>query len=190
MPRVRKCYCDVIGAETVRMNNMIMRLLEITKYSSGAYEPVRDDFVIRDMIGDWYEKNSALFEEKGITAENYVDSSYMGNGDSIILYSVINNYLSNAVSHTEGDKKIVCRAVDMGDRYRICVFNTGTPIEEKHVDKIWDSFYRADKALSRSQGRFGLGLAIVASIQKLHGQEYGVLNKENGVEFWFDVKKA
>ena len=183
-------YCDVISEETVRMNNMIMRLLEITKYSSGACEPVREDFCIRDMVENWYEKNSALFEEKGITAVNEIDPDFTGNGDSIILYSVINNYLSNAVSHTDGDRKIICRAEDCGENYRVYVFNTGSHIEEKHIDKIWDSFYRADKALSRSQGRFGLGLAIVASIQKLHNQRYGVQNVPGGVEFWFDIEKA
>lgn len=183
-------YCDVISEETVRMNNMIMRLLEITKYSSGACEPVREDFCIRDMVENWYEKNSALFEEKGITAVNEIDPAFTGNGDSIILYSVINNYLSNAVSHTDGDRKIICRAEDCGENYRVYVFNTGSHIEEKHIDKIWDSFYRADKALSRSQGRFGLGLAIVASIQKLHNQRYGVQNVPGGVEFWFDIEKA
>jgi signal transduction histidine kinase len=183
-------YCDVISEETVRMNNMIMRLLEITKYSSGAYEPTSENFNIRDMIEDWYEKNSALFDEKGITAVNDINPGYEGNGDSIILYSVINNYLSNAVSHTDGEKKILCRAEDTGECFRVYVFNTGAHIEEKHIDKIWDSFYRADKALSRSQGRFGLGLAIVASIQKLHNQGFGVQNVADGVEFWFDIKKA
>ena len=44
--------------------------------------------------------------------------------------------------------------------------------------------------MSRAQGRFGLGLAIVASIQDLHEQAYGVENHEDGVEFWFDVKKS
>ena len=72
----------------------------------------------------------------------------------------------------------------------MCVFNTGKPIAEKDIDKIWDSFYRADKSLSRSQGRFGLGLSIVAAIQDLHEEDYGVENKPDGVEFWFDVKKT
>ncbi len=183
-------YCDVIAEETVRMNNMIMRLLEITKYSSGAYEPVHENFNIRDMVQEWFDRNTALLEEKGITAVNDINPDYTGNGDSIILSSVINNYLSNAVSHIDGEKKIVCRTESIGDSYRVFVFNTGNHIEEKHVDKIWDSFYRADKSLSRSQGRFGLGLAIVASIQKLHGEDFGVKNVPDGVEFFFDIKKA
>ncbi|MBR2411404.1 MAG: HAMP domain-containing histidine kinase [Clostridia bacterium] len=183
-------YCDIISNESVRMNNMVMRLLEITKYDSGAYEPQREDFKLKEFVDDWFERNSSIISEKEITAVNVVEEEFTGNGDTIILASVLNNYLSNAVSHTAGARKIVCRAEDMGESYRLYVFNTGENIGEKHLDKIWNSFYRVDKAMSRSQGRFGLGLAIVASIQRLHGEAYGVENRENGVEFWFDIKKA
>lgn len=183
-------YCDIIANESIRMNSMVMRLLEITKYDSGAYEPQRENFNLRELADDWFSRNSSLFTQKGITAVNVTDDAFIGNGDRIILASVINNYLSNAVSHAEGAKKIVVSTEDIGDKYRMYVYNTGKNIEEKHIDKIWTSFYRADKALSRSQGRFGLGLAIVASIQRLHGEKYGVENKPDGVEFWFDIKKA
>ncbi len=183
-------YCDIIANESVRMNNMVMKLLEITKYDSGAYEPQRENFSLKELVDDWFERNSNLLSEKEITAINVVEPEFNGNGDIIILASVLNNYLSNAVSHVDGVKKIVCRAEDMGRCYRLYVYNTGENIEEKHIDKIWTSFYRADKALSRSQGRFGLGLAIVSSIQRLHGEKFGVENKDDGVEFWFDIKKA
>ncbi len=183
-------YCDIIAEESVRMNNMVMRLLEITKYDSGAYEPQRENFSLKEMVDDWYERNNSLLEDKKIDAINEVNEEYMGNGDTIILASVLNNYLSNAVSHVAGEKKIICRAEDTGEKYRLYVFNTGENIQAKDIDKIWTSFYRADKSLSRSQGRFGLGLAIVASIQRLHGEAYGVENRANGVEFWFDIKKS
>ena len=114
-----------------------------------------------------------------------------GFGDSFILATVINNYLSNAVAHVDGEKTIRVYAEETENGcYRIYVYNTGNHIEAKDIDQIWNSFYRVDKAMSRAQGRFGLGLAIVASIQKLHEKEYGVENCENGVRFWFDVKKA
>ncbi len=189
-PNMAAQYCDIIAEESVRMNNMVMKLLEITKYDSGAYEPQREDFNLYELVNDWYERNESILKEKGITAVNSVDPSFVGNGDIIILASVLNNYLSNAVSHVVGEKKIICRAEKTGDKYRLYVFNTGEKIAEKDIDKIWTSFYRADKSLSRSQGRFGLGLAIVASIQRLHGEAYGVSNKENGVEFYFDIKPS
>ena len=183
-------YCAVIGEEAGRMNSMIMKMLEITKYSSGAYEPQREDFALRGFAEEWFERNAAILEEKGIRAENAIPEEAVGNGDRLILSSVLNNYLSNAVSHADGARviRVFCR--EHGVAWRMVIYNTGEHIAAKDIDKIWDSFYRADKSLSRSQGRFGLGLAIVAAIQKLHGEDYGVENVEDGVEFWFDVKKA
>ena len=65
---------------------------------------------------------------------------------------------------------------------------TGSKIEDKDKDGIFTSFYRADKAHSRKEGRFGLGLSIVKSIIDNHGCECGFENKENGVEFWFTME--
>ena len=183
-------YCDIIMTESVRMNEMIMKLLEITKYSSGAYEPLREDFELRPFVQDWFDRNVSILEEKGVTAVNNVSPDIFGNGDKLILESVLNNYLSNALSHVENEMRISVSCVSNGISWRVRVFNTGKPIADKDIDKIWDSFYRADKSLSRSQGRFGLGLSIVSAIQKLHGEAYGVENKPDGVEFWFDIKKT
>ena len=186
-------YCDVIMRETGRMNSMIVKLLEITKYTSGAYEPQREAFDVREFVSMTVDANAELLTEKGIKYENTVPAGLTGDGDPTILPYVLNNYFSNALSHCEernGEKRICVSCVDAGDKFRLTVFNTGKPIEKKDIDKIWDSFYRADKAMSRSQGRFGLGLSIVRAIQDLHGEKYGVENKPDGVEFWFDIKKV
>ena len=184
-------YCDVIIRETGRMNSMIVKLLEITKYTSGAYEPQRENFDLREFVIGTVDANAELLAERGVLYENTVPAGLTANGDPTILPYVLNNYFSNALSHCEGDeKRIRISCDDVGDKYRIRVFNTGKPIAGRDIDKIWDSFYRADKALSRSQGRFGLGLSIVRAIQNLHGEAYGVENKPDGVEFWFDLAKA
>ncbi len=183
-------YCDIVMRESQRMNTMIMKLLEITKYSSGAYELDTAEFSAAELAEDWFERNSAILGEKGIAVENRIPAGFVGIGDRVILESVVNNYMSNAVSHCDGEKKIIASAEDTGEFYRVYIFNTGQHIADKDFDKIWTSFYRADKSLSRSQGRFGLGLAIVASIQNLHKAAYGAENVENGVRFYFDIKKA
>ena len=183
-------YCTTIMDEATRMNNMIIKLLEITKYDSGAYEPVRENFRLRQFVQDWFDRNASLLSEKEVTVRNLIPEDWFGNGDTVILASVVNNYLSNALSHVENENVIEASAEEVDGKYRIYIFNTGKQIANKDIDKIWTSFYRADKSLSRSQGRFGLGLAIVASIQKLHGEQYGVENVDNGVRFWFDIRKG
>ncbi len=189
-PEMAMKYCDTIINETERMNNLVMKLLDIIKYQSGEYKLFYERFSIHEIIGSWFERSGELLKEKGITLINDVSDDMVCFGDRFILSTVVNNYMSNAVSHVSGEMIIRASAKEISDgRYRISIFNTGTPIAAKDIDQIWNSFYRADKSMSRAQGRFGLGLAIVAAIQNLHEQEYGVINHENGVEFWFDVKK-
>ena len=91
----------------------------------------------------------------------------------------------------KGNEKIIkIYAEKIHNCVKINVFNTGSGISEGDAENIFTSFYRADKAHSRKEGRFGLGLSIVKSIIDNHGCECGFENKENGVEFWFTMKLA
>ena len=88
-------------------------------------------------------------------------------------------------------EKIIEISVEKNHNFiKLNVFNTGSYIDDKDKDNIFTSFYRADKAHSRKEGRFGLGLSIVKSITQNHGCECGFENKENGVAFWFTMKCA
>ncbi|MDR1628679.1 MAG: HAMP domain-containing histidine kinase [Oscillospiraceae bacterium] len=185
-----KRYCNVIIDETAGMHVMVMKLLEIIKYDSGDYRPDYEAFSLHEMVGDWFVRNAQILEEKGVLCKNDVPEGPMAYGDSMLLSSVLNNYLSNALSHVAGEKKIIARMEEQGERYRVFIYNSGEHIAAKDIEKIWTSFYRADKAMSRAEGRFGLGLAIVQSIQRLHENECGVYNDDGGVTFWFDVKKG
>ncbi|MFK4434650.1 signal transduction histidine kinase [Bacillus sp. RC54] len=67
--------------------------------------------------------------------------------------------------------------------------NKGSHIAEENIDKIWDQFYRVDESRKRVCGGTGLGLAIVKNILELHAAEYGVMNTEDGVLFYFRLNK-
>ena len=72
---------------------------------------------------------------------------------------------------------------------RTSVFNTGSPIPEEDLEKIWVKFYKVDKARTRAYGGSGIGLSIVKAIMESMNQEYGVRNREDGVEFWFTLEE-
>ena len=58
------------------------------------------------------------------------------------------------------------------------------------LEKVWNSFYKVDKARTRAYGGYGLGLSIVKAIQELHNNAYGVENSEGGVNFWFEIDEV
>ncbi len=70
------------------------------------------------------------------------------------------------------------------------MFNTGENIPESDIDKIWEKFYKVDKARTREYGGSGIGLSIVKAILAAMNRECGVKNVQNGVEFWFEVEKC
>ena len=70
---------------------------------------------------------------------------------------------------------------------RVSVFNTGKQIPEEDLDNVWIKFYKVDKARTREYGGSGIGLSIVKAIMESFHRECGVLNHEDGVEFWFEL---
>ena len=77
----------------------------------------------------------------------------------------------------------------MIEENKIDVFNTGKHIPDESLEKIWNSFYKVDKARTRAYGGYGLGLSIVKALVELHNNAYGVENVEGGVNFWFEIDK-
>ena len=69
----------------------------------------------------------------------------------------------------------------------IKVFNTGDNINEEDLNRIWNRFYKVDKSRNRGQGGTGIGLAFVKAIMTNYNNDYGVINKDNGVEFYFEL---
>ncbi len=182
-------FCDIIIEESGKMNNLVCRLMEYLQYGSENYRVNKSTFDIAAFIRDCVSLRDLRIKEAGAKVSLSVTEGVKGYGDTELLSNVFNNYLSNAISHLDFEKEIVITSQDMGESCRISVFNTGKQIPGSDIENIWQSFYRADKSHSRAEGRFGLGLSIVAKLQELHGQKYGVINRENGVEFWFDIEK-
>lgn len=185
-------YCAVIMEETKRMNRMVMELLELSRYEAGAYQLHEAVFSLHGLTSEFLSTLRLLFAENEITVETAIPEEYRGFGDTEKLTTVLNNYVINAVAHATGEKRIVIDCIETEEgRYRVRVFNTGEPIAQDELDKIWISFHRADKARKRgAEQRYGLGLSIVRALQELYGCGYGCENLEDGVRFWFEIKKA
>lgn len=182
-------YLDVIIEESKRMNTIVLDLLELSYYESGSYKLNEESFFLNEMVEEYIAAQKMRVSETGIALFVNVPENMCGWGDESKISMVLNNYFSNAVSHCEGEKIIRITAEECDGNYRIRVFNTGKTISEENLEEMWNSFYRGDKSHHREEGRFGIGLSIVAAIQEMHAMKYGCENKNDGVEFWFDVKK-
>ncbi len=184
-------YCDIIMTEADKMNTLVLNLLEVSHYSSGVKNVNKESFNLIEFIKEYMKAMKPIFDEKHINAEFVNESDEIfAFADAVQIERVLSNYISNACSHVSGEKIVKVFINEKNEKYRVSVYNSGSFIEDKDKDNIFKSFYRADKAHSRAEGRFGLGLSIVKSIMDLHGCECGFENSDDGVEFWFEVEKT
>ena len=188
-PEVIKEYCQIIRDESSKMNALVVELLELSKLESGAQPFTPCYFDIGQKTASLLSHLSLLFEQNGITVSNKIPEHIECYAQEDKIEIVLKNYITNAVSHCSGEKKIDISCREHNGFLEIRVFNTGNAIDKQDLPEIWDSFYRADKAHGRSENRFGLGLSIVKSIMTNHKCRYGVENVENGVAFTFEVAK-
>ena len=110
----------------------------------------------------------AVFEsmifEKEIKLETNIDEGVVFNGDKEDIKHIISIILDNAIKHTEKDGKIIVNVGKEKNDIKIEIKNQGEPIPVEEQEKIFERFYRVDKARSRSEKRYGLGLAIAKEI--------------------------
>ncbi len=189
-PESREYYCDVIMDEANKMNRMVKQLLTLNQLEFGNDVVEMTRFNINELIKGVVQANQLLAEQSGITMNfREAEDAYVW-GDEFKIEEVLTNYISNAMNHATGEKRIDIYFERKETVLRICVFNTGNPIPEEDLDKIWIKFYKVDKARTREYGGSGVGLSIVKAIMESMHQECGVRNQDNGVEFWLELENG
>lgn len=182
-------YCSIIIDESLKMNKLVRQLLDLAQLEAGVIELEKTDFKITQLIETVLRKNAILFNDKGIKVDVLIDENLMAFADYDRMEQILGNYINNALNHVDERKIVRVKVSSSKDRIKVSVFNSGLKIPEESIDKIWTSFYKVDKARTRSYGGTGLGLAIVRAIQDSEGNNCGVENLDDGVLFWFDMEK-
>lgn len=181
-------YCSVIADEAVKMNNLAARLLNVAELESGTVLDITE-FSLAELAEERLKTLSYIFAEHGIETRFHSVGDTTVSADYGRIEEVLNNLLSNAQHHTPdgGTISVDVKADDQTVRCR--VYNSDSHIPEESLDRIWESFYKVDKARTRKYGGSGLGLKIVSSILDMHGGSYRAENTEDGVIFSFCLPK-
>ena len=190
----RKFYAEVILDEADKMDKLVKQLLELMKLEYGKRELNNTNFDIVDLIKEVLRKCEVMIREQGIETELKCNEKVMVNADDFYIEQVITNYVTNAIKYSQeinGKRKIEVSVQDTpNDKVRICVYNTGKNFSEDEMKKIWGRFYKLDSSRNRESGGTGIGLSLVKAVMNNYNNDYGVTNKEFGVEFYFELNKA
>ncbi len=170
-------FTNTILNETDRMTRLVKDLLVLSSLENSA-SLNKTVFSLKAMIHDVVSTMTLVASEKGHRLQ-FKQSSELPEfyGDSDKLEQVLYNIISNSIKYTPNGGKIIVRAGKVYHEIQIEVQDTGIGIPEKDLSRIFERFYRVDKARSRELGGTGLGLAISKSIIDSHGGQIHIDSK-------------
>lgn len=188
----RKFYAEVILDETNKMDKMVKQLLELTKLEYEKREFNNTSFNIVELEKEIARASQVMLDEKDAKVEFETSEEIDVYADDFYISQIITNYLTNAIKHVkevDGDKyiKITNTVLYEKKKVRVTIFNTGDNISEENLSRVWNRFFKADESRSRKDGGSGIGLSIVRAIMNNYGNDFGVENKDEGVEFYFEI---
>ena len=156
----------------MRLSRIVSDLLDLSRLETGSdlLERVRLDVIATDEV----ERLGDRAEEAGITIQLHADAvpSVAGSGRDLAL--LVRNLIDNAVRYTPSGGRVDVSVSAVDGQIVLQVVDTGMGIPQRHLPRVFERFYRVDRARSRETGGTGLGLAIVRHVAENHGGEVTV----------------
>lgn len=171
-----------IQNETENMNKLVNDLLLLSKVEN--YENIQkyDKFDLSKEVEIIIATFEALAYEKQIVLETEIDKNINMVGSKEDIKHIISTLLDNAIKHTKSEEQVTVKLDKRKNEIILQVKNVGDPIPKEEREKIFERFYRIDKARNRNEKRYGLGLSIAKStVEKYNGSievkcENGITN--------------
>ncbi|RQD70168.1 MAG: HAMP domain-containing histidine kinase [Halanaerobium sp. MSAO_Bac5] len=175
--QTREKFLSIIKEETNRLSLLITDLLNLSKIESQSFELSPGDFVkTLQKVYNLLEKNAQLKDiEVNMEVEENPPQVYMVKEQ---IEQVLINLIDNAIKYSPAGEEINIRVEKKADKLYFSIADNGIGIPQEDQARIFERFYRVDKARSRSLGGTGIGLSIVRNIIKQHGSEIKVESEE------------
>ncbi len=167
-PEVLKDFLEIIQKESDRVHFLIDDLLELSGIETEEFSLYYKTVDLNDVIEDAIRIISGSLEQKKMNVVLNVQEEMFIEVDADRLIQVMVNLLSNAIKYSVEEKEVTISASIVGDTATIEVKDEGIGIKQAHLPRLFERFYRVDRARSRASGGTGLGLAIVKHLIEAH----------------------
>ncbi len=185
----RALYGEKALANLQRLSNLFNDLIEIARLEYREDIISAAVFDLSELVHEVSETLRSKAEGKGLAFEIENPSLFV-EADRNRIRQVVVNLVENAIAYSD-EGTIRCRIGRRQDRVRVEVVDNGRGIDEEHLERIFERFYRVDADRSRKSGGTGLGLSIVKQILQAHGQQIHVESTSGrGTRFWFELPYA
>ncbi|KFZ27247.1 MAG: Phosphate regulon sensor protein PhoR [Candidatus Izimaplasma bacterium HR2] len=178
----------LIQKEVQKTNKMINNMLAIYKVDNPDYATDWKELDLAEVTRRIDHNLKLLYTNSNITVNLQLANSII-NADLVKIELIINNLFTNAIKYTPKGSKIDIIIKDTKNYAQFEIINYDAQIDKKHIDKLFEAFYRVDKSRSRDEGSTGLGLYIVQQALSQYDSKCIVKNNVDSVSFSFKIKK-
>ncbi|AGT33072.1 alkaline phosphatase [Geobacillus genomosp. 3] len=170
-------FLTIILKESERLQTLVEELLDLSKIEQHGFQLQLDDVDVAEVVAGAVAVFRQKAEEKQIDLRAEVSTRPVIRGDANRLKQILLNLLANAIAYTPEHGRVTVEVEETGQEVLIRVRDTGIGIEENEIPRIFERFYRIDKARSRDSGGTGLGLSIVKHLVEAHHGHITVASK-------------
>jgi two-component system phosphate regulon sensor histidine kinase PhoR len=192
-PEINVKFMQKARKNVVRMTEIVNDLQMIANLEDGSFSFMEEKFDIHQLAQDALEAHEIGASRKEILLrfKDGCDKPFIVKADRELILQVLNNLITNSIKYGKQGGKVQIGLYDMNEKVLIEVSDNGIGIAQKHLPRIFERFYRADKNRSRDLGGSGLGLSIVKHIIEAHDQTINIRSTRGiGTTIGFTLKKA
>jgi two-component system phosphate regulon sensor histidine kinase PhoR len=191
-PAVTTRFLQIIDKHAQRLTLLIDDLLLLARIDAGRMPLDLGRVALRSLVQESLDDAAPLAKARGVTLRNEVAPPTEAQADAVRLRQVLGNLIDNAIKYGRPEGTVVVSARPISSvMLEIAVADDGPGIPVEAQARIFERFFRVDRARSREQGGTGLGLAIVKNVVQAHGGDVGVVsNPGQGATFTFTLPLA
>ena len=181
-------FLKIISAHADRLNTLINDLLDLSQIESKEILLKKNEFSLAGLVNEVISGFKSQVKKKQIEISSMLPLGLELAADKSKIEQVFTNLINNAIKYNKEKGFVRIYSEQLADKIKIVVEDSGSGIPAKDISRIFERFYRVDKARSRELGGTGLGLSIVKHIIELHSGSVGVESTEGlGSKFWFII---
>jgi len=190
-PDKQHFFLERTHTQIVRLSDLIRDIALITKTEEASELFEKESINIYNTLQESIEDLHAPIIAHSISVKNEIDPQIFIEGNKTLIYAIFRNLIENSINYAgDGITIGISNYTEDGEFYYFSYYDTGRGIEESHLNRIFERFYRVCEGRSRQTGGSGLGLSIVKNAVLFHKGDISAKNrKDGGLEFLFSLKK-
>ena len=190
-PDKKQEFIEKAYNQTLRLAELITDMALISKMEERSAKFQKEDIDLFDISNEVFEEFGERIAAQRVTVENLLSPGTVLTENKTLVYTILKNLVENSLKYAGEDITIHLECYSSIEKFcYLTYYDTGEGVPQKHLESIFERFYRIEEGRTRDVGGSGLGLSIVKNAVKFHGGDIRVINRQwGGLQFFFSLRR-